>query len=235
VIALIPDRSPKEAALALAATWLAFCLALSLALPQPPNPAHLALGAAVGAVLILLGFSTASRCRPFLRRSNRERARLAVLSLLAGVVLGGALVALLTALARAEPALRARFAGRLGESAWRPWALAFESSILEEVAFRLFAMGLVAWIVARLLKRPGAAFATALLVSTLLFALAHFPAWASAAAHPSAALLGSVLLLNALAGLGMGWIFWRWGLVYAILCHLAGDAVVQSLGPKLLA
>lgn len=44
MIILLPDRSPQEAALALAATWLAYGLALSLALPPPPDPAQLALG-----------------------------------------------------------------------------------------------------------------------------------------------------------------------------------------------
>jgi hypothetical protein len=43
-----------------------------------------------------------------------------------------------------------------------------------------------------------------------------------------------VLLLNGLGGQLFGWIYWRWGLPYAILSHFAGDVVVQGLGPRLL-
>jgi hypothetical protein len=218
---------------AIAATWLAFCLALGLALPQPPHPLHLALGALAGAVLVVGGFSAGARWRPVPERRLRERLRLAGLSLLAGAALGALLLVLLIAFARVEPAIRARFAGRLTEPAWRPWALGFESSILEEVSFRLFAMSGIAWVVSRLLRNPGAATAVALGLSSLLFGLAHLPAWL-AITVPTAALLVGVLALNGIGGLLFGWIFWRWGLPYAILCHAAGDVVVQSLGPRLL-
>ena len=44
-------------------------------------------------------------------------------------------------------------------------------------------------------------------------------------------LAGLSPLLNALGGLLFGWVFWRWGLPYAMVCHFAADLVVQSLGP----
>jgi membrane protease YdiL (CAAX protease family) len=234
VIAIVAGRSPKDGAIVLVATWLAFCLALALALPQPPNPAHVALGALLGSLLILAGFFTASRLRDLPLRSPAQGARLAAWSLLVGTLLGAVLLAFLIAFAGAEPALRARFAGRLSEPAWRPWALGFESSILEEVTFRLFAMSVVAWLTMRFLRRSGAAFAMALITSSLLFGLAHIPAW-TAVAHPAPVLISGVLLLNGLGGLLFGWLFWRWGLPYAILCHFAGDVVIQALGPRLLA
>ena len=215
-------------------TWLAFCLALALALPQPPGAAPLGLGALAGAVLVGLGFRGLAKMRPMETRSLRRRARLSILALGAGVLLGAVLLAALAALAAREPALRARFAGRLAEPFWRPWALAFESSILEEVAFRLFAMTMIAWLAGRVLGRSRAAVAVALVLSALLFAAAHLPAWA-AAARATPSLVGGVLLLNGAGGLLFGWVFWRWGLPYAILCHFAGDVVIQSLGPRLLA
>src|SRR5262245_44067446 len=106
----------------MASTWLAFVAALCLALPQPPNPIHI-LGALMGGVLILVGFSAASRSRPTSKRNPRERAKLAALSLLFGLLLGAVLLGALLFLARLEPALRARFVGRLAEPPWRPWAL----------------------------------------------------------------------------------------------------------------
>jgi hypothetical protein len=35
----------------------------------------------------------------------------------------------------------------------------------------------------------------------------------------------ALLTKYTLAGLPLGWIFWRWGLPYAILCHVAANAV----------
>lgn len=231
---LLADRSRSEATAALAGTWLAFCLALCLALPQPPRLDHLAVGAAAGALVIVIGFAGTSRSRARHPHDAAQRSRLAALSLLAGAALGAVLLSVLVALAQAEPRLRARFAGRLAEPAWRPWALGFESSILEEVVFRLFAMSAIAWLVLRLTRRRRLATAIGLAASAALFALAHIPAW-SAATPLSGSVVAGVLVLNGLASLLLGSIFWRWGLPYAILCHFAGDAVVQSLGPRFLA
>jgi Type II CAAX prenyl endopeptidase Rce1-like len=230
---LVVDRTRRQAGLAIGGTWAAFCVAVALALPQPPAPAQVALGALVGAVVILVGFAAASRCRPLAPRGNPQRLKLAALSLAAGVALGAVLLGVLVAAAKAVPALQARFAGRLSEPWWRPWALGLESSVLEEVVFRLFAMSACGWLAARFTRRQGVILTAALIPSALLFGLAHLPAWL-AAAPPSAALVAAVLLLNGVGGLLFGWTFWRWGLPYAIFCHLAGDVVIQSLGPRLL-
>jgi membrane protease YdiL (CAAX protease family) len=148
---------------------------------------------------------------------------LAAFAVLIGIGIGSALVAVLVLLAHGEPALRARFAGRLAEPAWRPWVLGFESSILEEVIFRLFVM-----------RRSGGPFFIALVASIVLFGLAHLPAWL-AIVHVTPGIVGAVLSLNGLGGLLFGWLFWRWGLPYAILCHFAADIIVQGLGPRFLA
>jgi hypothetical protein len=217
-------------------TWLAFVAALCLALPQPLEISLILLGALIGAVLIGLGYAAASRSRdPIPLRTPSQRARLALLSLLSGALLGAGLLGILALWASVEPALRARFAGRLGEPAWRPWALAFESSILEEVVFRLFALTVIAWLTRRLLRRSegGTPFTFALAASALLFGLAHLPAWL-ALAPASVPLVCAVLTLNGLGGLLFGWLYWRWGLAYAICCHFAGDVVIQALGPRIL-
>jgi membrane protease YdiL (CAAX protease family) len=77
-------------------------------------------------------------------------------------------------------------------------------------------------------------FFIALVASAALFGLAHLPAWL-ATAHATPALVGTVLLLNGLGGLVFAWLFWRWGLPYAIICHFAADIIVQGLGPRFLA
>ncbi len=230
---LLVDRPTADAVRAVSASWLAFVVALTLAVRQPPDPRLVALGALAGALMVALGFAAASRCRPLAASTAARRARLGAASTLAGAALGALLVAVLVAAARLEPALGARFAGRLAEPAWRPWALAFESSILEEVGFRLFGMGVAGWVAWRLVGGAGTAMAVALTTSALLFGLAHLPAW-SAAGAGGPAVYASVLALNGLGGVLFGWVFWRWGLPYAIACHFAAAAVVQTLGPRLV-
>jgi phosphotransferase system glucose/maltose/N-acetylglucosamine-specific IIC component len=205
-----------------------------LALPQPANPTYIAIGSLLGALLIILGFSAASRCRSISQHSAGQRTKLAALAVLGGIGIGSVLVAILVALAHREPALRARFAGRLAEPAWRPWFLGLESSIVEEVVFRLFVMGVVAWLASRFMRNPRGPFFIALVASAVLFGLAHLPAWL-AAAHATPGLVGTVLFLNGSSGLMFAWLFWRWGLPYAIVCHFMADIIVQSLGPRFVA
>ena len=50
----------RTAELNVAGTWLAFVVAIALALPQPPNPFRVALGAVIGIVIIITGFWAAS-------------------------------------------------------------------------------------------------------------------------------------------------------------------------------
>ena len=223
------DRKTVERAV----TSLGFVAALALAVPQPPNVLHVAIGGLVGTALVWVGFAAAWACREPERQSIGRRASRAALSLAAGAVLGGLLVAVLVVLVRAEPALRARFMGRAGEPLWRPLALAFESSILEEVVFRLFVLSVVVCAARLVVRRGTGAFIAGLAVSALLFGLAHLPAWFAVTA-PSAGLVAGVLALNGAGGLLFGFVFWRWGLPYAILCHAAGDIVTQTLAPRLL-
>jgi Type II CAAX prenyl endopeptidase Rce1-like len=90
-------------------------------------------------------------------------------------------------------------AHREHEPLWRPLALAFESSILEEITFGLFALSVLTWIASRLTSHRLTAFRVGWLGSTLLFGLAHIPAWFSATtAGPL--LFALVLLVNGAAG-----------------------------------
>ena len=50
----------------------------------------------------------------------------------------------------------------------------------------------------------------------------------------AAALAIAVIVLNRAGGVSFGWLFWRWGLAAAILCHFAGDIVIQTFGPRFL-
>jgi Type II CAAX prenyl endopeptidase Rce1-like len=156
-----------------------------------------------------------------------------------GTLVGAALlVVLVYLLVPVVPSLATRLAARAQDPAWMPWALATEASVLEELLFRFFLLTLGVWVMTRAWRgRPGAVPTASVwvanAVAALAFAAVHLPAWV-AVTDPSATLVGAVLALNAVAGLVLGWVYWRWGIEAAVVAHFAADMVVQGLGPRLL-
>ena len=220
--------------------FLLSLVALFLAVPRPLSPGPLIIGAVIMAVILALGLRAAApfgRGAPILDKAASGKPRRLGVALLLGVVMGGVLLGVLIFLASKEPLLKARLAGRADQPAWMPWALAVEASILEEIIFRLFLMSAVIWLVARIMKRRGQASPalvwTAIGTSALAFGLIHLPSWI-AVVQPTLFLVASVLALNAVAGVLLGWIYWNWGIEAAILCHFAGDMMLQGLGPRLM-
>ena len=233
-------------------------IALFLAVPRPLTPVPLIVGAVLMALMLALGLGAAApfgRGAPLLENhpvaappAAPPPLRRLGIALLIGVVMGGILLAALMLLASVEPQLKARLAARVDQPAWMPWALAVEASVLEEIVFRLFLLSGVIWLASRLFgeKRkkkkmteeagrnpPQAVVWTAVGVSALAFGLAHLPSW-MAAASPTPFLIAGVLALNGIAGVVLGRIYWIWGIEAAILCHFAGDMMLQGLGPRLM-
>ena len=94
--------------------------------------------------------------------------------------------------------------------------------VAEEVMLRWGAMSLVAWALARLLRSRGRgmAMSLAIAVSAGLFAAGHLPALA-AQLDLTFAVVTRTLLLNTVAGLLYGWLFWRHHLEAAMAAHAA--------------
>ena len=107
----------------------------------------------------------------------------------------------------------------------------------EEIMMRWGLMSFVAWAGARLFARdatrpPAAIFVSAIVIVALLFAAGHLPA-AAMISSLSPAVVGRILLLNAVAGLLFGWLFWRRSLESAMVAHASvhvAFAVAQTLG-----
>jgi hypothetical protein len=215
-------------ALAPAAAWLAFMIGLVVG-REVQDAASAAIGAAIGAALVLLGFAAAARTRTLIRGASPDRARLAVLALAAGTGLGLANLAANWLIASAHPGLRELLVRRF--TTMDPWVAVVSAPLMEEVAVRLFLMSAIAWIVSLGTKNPSTIFVLALLGSSLVFALLHlgrpFPGDPALANFYRASLVTKYTL----AGLPMGWLFWRYGLPYAILCHAAGNATHLVIQP----
>ena len=205
-----------------AGAWLAFLGGL-FAGGEIEGAASFALAATTGALLVVIGYAAASRCRPLPQRANTERMRLVVLSLLFGASLGLINLAANWLIARRHPDIHALLAERM--RALAPLNALVASPLVEEIAVRLFLMSVVVWLVFRVTKRATLAFAIGLAASALVFALLHlgrpFPGDPTLADYYRSTLV----LKYTLAGLPLGWVFWRWGLPYSIVCHVAANAM----------
>ena len=222
IVSILRDRP------ALIAAWLAFLAGLQIG-GELKGVGSYIIAAFGGAILVILGYAAASRCRPLPARAPADRVRLALGSLAVGTLLGIANLAANWSIAQIDPALRALLVQRMTNL--EPLEGVLGSPLVEEVAVRLFLMSVLAWVVFRLTRRATLAFAIALVGSSVFFALLHlarpFPGDPGVALYYRAALLTKYTL----AGLPLGWIFWRWGLPYSILCHIAANAahlVLQS-------
>lgn len=113
---------------------------------------------------------------------------------------------------------------------------AFSAGITEETLLRLFGLSLLAWLGGLLFQESdGRPKPAVLWTANILFALAfgagHLPA-AEAMGWPINTLIVTrTLILNGLAGLVLGWLFWTFGLETAMLAHFLGDVVLYALLP----
>jgi membrane protease YdiL (CAAX protease family) len=110
--------------------------------------------------------------------------------------------------------------------------------ITEELLMRLFLLSLVAWLVGKWWKTPEGrpttgAFWTAIIVVAVVFGLGHLPATA-AVAPLTPLLVARALVLNGVAGIAFGYLYWRHGLEAAMVGHMSAHVVLQIPGVILL-
>ena len=98
---------------------------------------------------------------------------------------------------------------------------------------RLGLMTLLVWVGTRLTgtadPRPYVVWA-AIAITALLFGAGHIPT--TAALLPLTPLvIARALLLNGLGGIIFGWLYWKRGLVAAMMAHFSADIVLHVLVP----
>ncbi len=110
--------------------------------------------------------------------------------------------------------------------------------ITEELLMRLFLVSLVAWLLGSFLKTPdgmptSGAFWGAIFLVAIVFGLGHLPI--TAAITPlTPVLVTRALVLNGIAGIAFGYLYWRQGLEAAMLGHMSAHLVMQVPGVMLL-
>ncbi len=145
----------------------------------------------------------------------------------------GRAAALGLALGLVLAAADAAVASHMGQR-WQQWVAAAPTGpasltvgllyggVTEEVMLRWGAMGLIAWALSSAFGQRfrQAAVTVAIVVSAGIFGAAHLPALA-AQIELTPALLARTLLINGVAGLLYGWLFWRKHLEAAMAAHAA--------------
>jgi hypothetical protein len=222
--AIVIDRAPRDAALAVSAAWLAY-MAGAVARRGVTDVQSGINAALLGAAFALLGFAAASRTPRLV--SVRSHGQLALLTLAVGMGLGLFNLSANWAIAQMHPTLRTLLVERFRHIGLVDGVLA--APLLEEVTVRLFVMSAIAWVVFRISKRATLAFVLALVTSAVFFASLHLfrplPLDPALATYYRAALMAKY----SVAGAVLGWVFWRWGLPYAILCHALVNATHTAL------
>lgn len=108
----------------------------------------------------------------------------------------------------------------------------------EELFMRLFLLSLVVWLLGKWWKTPegmptSGAFWTAIILVAVLFGLGHLPA-TSAMTPITQLLVVRALVLNGIAGVAFGYLYWKRGLEAAMLGHMSTHLVMQIPGVMLL-
>jgi len=159
-------------------------------------------------------------------------------SVLVGVVAAGLIIAL--DLLVFAPLASAGVSGSAvgNPPAWQGLLASFYGGITEELLMRLFLMSLLVWLLGLVWRsapgRPAAgAFWVANAATAVLFGLGHLPT--TAALVPlTPAVVGRAIILNGIAGVGFGYLYWKKGLESAMLAHFSADIVLHVLTPLLL-
>jgi hypothetical protein len=191
-------------------------------------------------MLLVLAIVAGSLCRettrlqtPLLDRllgvgSDRAWVRPTLAGIGAGLT-GGSLLVLLSALYK--PYLPEAFASLSDSMAPGVWVRMLYGGITEEILMRYGLMSLLVWVGIKAglpVRTP--VYLLAIVLSSLLFALGHFPIVYMAVPEPPMPLLTYILIGNTLGGLIFGWLFWKMGLESAILAHMAAHAAMLALG-----
>ena len=110
--------------------------------------------------------------------------------------------------------------------------------ITEELLMRLFLVSLVVWLLGRWWRsaegQPASgAFWTSIVIVAVIFGLGHLPA--TAAMTPlTSSIVARALVLNGIAGIAFGWLYWRRGLESAMVAHASAHLIMQIPGAMFL-
>ncbi len=121
---------------------------------------------------------------------------------------------------------------------WKAFLACFYGGIGEEILLRLFLMTLIVWIIFKIIKtgdgKPTAiGIWIAIIIAAVIFGLGHLPITGTITAITPLIVVRAVLL-NGIAGIIFGWLYWKKGLESAMISHFSADIVLQVIFPFIL-
>jgi membrane protease YdiL (CAAX protease family) len=125
------------------------------------------------------------------------------------------------------------------QATWMRMLACFYGGIYEELLLRLFVLSGLIWLIGRVWPFPAeqinpVVFWVANIIAALLFGLGHLPATARIA-RLTPLIISRALLLNGLAGLLFGVLFFSYGLEFAMIAHFCMDIMMHVVLPELMA
>ncbi len=192
--------------------------------------------------MLLVGLLIAGRTGlgvPFLRAIAERRPvppgfrRALFLSALLGFGMGGLLLVLSALLQKALPPQLTSIPVTQIPNAWQGFLASISAGITEEIILRLFLLTLIAWGIQYLAKRATSGrpnqvvLWAANVLAAVIFGLLHLPNLTALNVPVTLAMVAYIILLNGLAGLGFGWLYWSFGLEAAMLAHFFTDIILH--------
>lgn len=122
--------------------------------------------------------------------------------------------------------------------AWQGFLASFYGGINEEILLRLFVMSLIVWIFFKIKKTSDGKPTTigiwlAIIISAILFGLGHLPATGTMTTV-TALIIARAVILNGVAGVIFGWLYWKKGLESAMIAHFSADIILHVILPLIL-
>ncbi|TCN26185.1 CPBP family intramembrane glutamic endopeptidase [Mesobacillus foraminis] len=111
----------------------------------------------------------------------------------------------------------------------------FYGGILEEVMMRLFVMSLLVWVIMKVLRYPNGTplptwvYWSGIILAAGVFAVGHLPATEQLFGEITSVLLFRCFLLNGIAGIFFGYLYWKKGLEYSMISHMISHISSQLL------
>ena len=134
-------------------------------------------------------------------------------------------------------ALRDASAAAVGGGRTSPLAgllVSVYGGVTEELLLRYGLLTGVVWLLGRFVDASESAVVwTAIALTSVAFGVSHLPATA-AVFELTPVVVARAVVLNGVAGVAFGWLYWRHGLVAAVVAHLGTDLVVKLLVPVVL-
>lgn len=120
---------------------------------------------------------------------------------------------------------------------WQRFLVCFYGGIGEEIAMRLFLMTLIVWISYKIARtkdnRPTSIGVwSAIIIISVIFGLGHLPMTTKFMAITPVVVIRAIVL-NGIAGIVFGWLYWKKGLESAIISHFSADIILHVILPSL--